>query len=69
MKSGYLDFWKPERNYGFIKDDAGHSYFVHISAFAPGAQPVTGCFVKFDEGRTSKGAIALNVQIAQGGGK
>jgi CspA family cold shock protein len=69
MKSGYVDFWKSERNFGFIKDDDGNTYFVHVSAFASGDRPRTGCIVTFEEGRTSKGAMALNVSIVRGGGK
>jgi cold shock CspA family protein len=64
---GYLDYWNAEKRYGFIKTDDGRTFFVHISNFPEGAKPVTGNFVSFDEGRTSKGPIALNVQIEQPG--
>jgi cold shock CspA family protein len=66
--TGYLDYWNSARAFGFIKDEAGHSYFVHKSAFPTDAQPIAGVSVEFSEGRTSKGAVALNVQIVQGGG-
>ena len=65
---GFIEFWKS--SYGFIKDDEnGKSFFVHISSFPAGEQPAKGCIVTFDEGRTSKGPVALNVQIVRGGGK
>ena len=66
MRNGYIEFWHSDRGYGFIEaeneDGTKARFFVHISAIVSGL-PVSGAFVVFDEGRTSKGQWAVNVSV------
>ena len=68
---GFIYSYKPDRNFGFLKDNGGEKYFFHITAisdddlleqlrdFSPGKQiPVT-----FEPSQGPKGPIAIRVTL------
>lgn len=62
---GFIEFWHQSRGYGFVHTADGRSYFAHISSFnpMPVAVPTKGLLVRFDEGRATRGPVALNIRI------
>jgi len=69
MRTGWIEFWKS--SYGFVHTTDGASYFVHVSN-CMNFTPQKGVWVTFDEGHSSKGAVAINVRlmpVATGGAR
>jgi len=65
MKVGYVDFWHRDRGFGWLMSE-NLKYFAHISNFIslqPGTAPQAGQQVEFEEGRNSKGLVAISVRI------
>ncbi|WP_332687295.1 cold shock and DUF1294 domain-containing protein [Devosia sp.] len=63
-KAGELIQWTNKGGYGFVRDDAGRDYYVHISKVTPGARPRIGDMVSFETGTGRKGRpSAINVII------
>lgn len=67
--NGFIDYWHRDRNFGFIHDDAGQSYFAHLSNFNPplplNYRLVKGLLVSFEVGRGDKGPVALNIRVRE----
>jgi len=64
---GYINYWHRDRNFGFIYDDAGCSYFAHITKFVP-ALPreyrlIKNTRVEFDVEQSARGPMAVNVRV------
>ena len=64
----YIDVWFPDRNFGFIHetrpDGQIYKLFLHASNIQTG-MPRSGLIVKFNEGRNSKGALAIDVEVLE----
>jgi cold shock CspA family protein len=69
MVNGYIEVWTA-KGYGWVLSDDGRKFFAHVRAFEPalplGFVPVKGSLVEFDEGKTSRGPVALNIRIVKG---
>ena len=59
---GRIEFWNPDRGYGFIFDADGVKRFFHKTHIISGT-PVTGRLCQYEAGRNSKGLMALEVEI------
>ncbi len=67
MKLGTVTRWDAVKGFGFITDDEGEEYFVHVSDLAVSldARKVSeGLRVKFDVKSDMKGDKAVNVRRA-----
>lgn len=64
--TGFVEFWA-DNGWGFVFNAEGEKFFAHIRAFEPalplGVYPVKGTIVSFDEGKTTRGPVALNIKI------
>jgi cold shock CspA family protein len=63
---GNITYWHRDRNFGFISDDFGQSYFAHITRFAPLPRyyrVVKDTRVEFDVEQAPRGPMAVNVRI------
>jgi uncharacterized membrane protein YsdA (DUF1294 family)/cold shock CspA family protein len=47
-KAGELIQWNNKSGYGFVRDDAGRDYYVHISKVAEGSRPRLGDRLSFE---------------------
>jgi uncharacterized membrane protein YsdA (DUF1294 family)/cold shock CspA family protein len=66
QRSGELVQWNNKGGFGFVRDQAGHDYYVHISKLAPDqGRPRLGDTLSFDiaKGRNGRPA-AVNVQVS-----
>src|SRR5690606_28952027 len=64
-RSGELVQWNNKGGYGFVRDDAGRDYYVHISKVSAGARPRIGDQVSFDTAIGRKGRLsAIDVSVA-----
>ena len=60
---GYVKFFNPVKNYGFIKGEE-KEFFFHISEVADDAQNITdGVKVEFEIAPDPKGEKAINIKI------
>jgi uncharacterized membrane protein YsdA (DUF1294 family)/cold shock CspA family protein len=57
-RSGELVQWNNKGGYGFVRDDAGRDYYVHISSVTDGGRPKLGDKVSFETGKGRKGKVA-----------
>ncbi|WEK04126.1 MAG: DUF1294 domain-containing protein [Candidatus Devosia phytovorans] len=57
-KSGELVQWNNQGGYGFVRDEAGRDYYVHISTIADGGRPKIGDILSFEIGKGRKGKPA-----------
>lgn len=65
-KSGELVQWNNKGGYGFVREDAGRDYYVHISSLTDGGRPKLGDKVSFDIGKGRNGRpAAVQVTITQ----
>lgn len=65
-KTGELVQWNNKSGFGFVRDEAGHDYYVHISKVAPGSRPRLGDRLEFDVGKGRNGRpSALAVSVVQ----
>ncbi|MBE0580257.1 DUF1294 domain-containing protein [Devosia sp.] len=63
-RSGELIQWNNKGGYGFVRDDTGRDYYVHISSIA-GARPRLGDSLEFATTTGRKGRLsAVDVTIA-----
>ena len=63
-KSGELVQWNNKGGYGFVRDDAGRDYYVHISKVAGDSRPHIGDRLSFEEAAGRKGRpSAIDVTI------
>ncbi|HTO27875.1 MAG TPA: DUF1294 domain-containing protein [Devosia sp.] len=63
-RSGELIQWNNKGGYGFVRDDTGRDYYVHISAIN-GARPRLGDSLEFDTAIGRKGRpSAVHVTVA-----
>jgi cold shock CspA family protein len=64
-KTGVLNVWFADRNYGFIHEQHEGvivSHFLHASNVVSGT-PKTGAAVKFQSVDSSKGSLAANAEV------
>lgn len=54
-RSGELIQWNNKSGYGFVRDQAGRDYYVHISAMSGGGRPRLGDQLSFEPGKGRKG--------------
>ena len=63
-KAGELIQWNNKGGYGFVRDDTGRDYYVHISKVAQGTRPRIGDKVSFETALGRKGRLsAVDVVI------
>lgn len=63
-RSGELVQWNNKGGYGFVRDDAGRDYYVHISKVAAGGRPRIGDRLSFETASGRKGRpSAIDVSI------
>lgn len=63
-RSGELVQWNNKGGYGFVRDDAGRDYYVHISKVAGDSRPHIGDRLSFEEAAGRKGRpSAIDVTI------
>lgn len=64
-KSGELVQWNNKSGFGFVRDDTGRDYYVHISKVMGGGRPRIGDAMSFDTSVGRKGRLsAVDVTIA-----
>jgi cold shock CspA family protein len=64
-KTGVLNVWFADRNYGFIheqQDSAVVSHFLHASNIIAGT-PKSGATVTFQSLDSAKGSLAVNAEV------
>lgn len=61
MITGIVKTWDPLKKWGFIQDEEGFDYFVHINDVRPGQSLKVNDQVKFDVSEDQRGAKAVNV--------
>ena len=61
--NGKVNFYKEEKGYGFLRNEAGEDAFFHIKDYLikDGELPTVGISVTYDVLTTNKGAKAINV--------
>ncbi len=59
--TGTVQFFDEKKGYGFIKDDAGQSYFVHINNVS--GEPKANSKVSFEREKQPRGWVALHVRV------
>lgn len=65
-KSGELVQWNNKGGYGFVRDEAGRDYYVHISTIADGSRPRIGDKLTFEIGKGRQGKpVAQAVTITE----
>lgn len=65
-RSGELVQWNNKGGYGFVRDEAGRDYYVHISKLAAGGRPRIGDRLEFETATGRKGRpSAVDVTITQ----
>lgn len=65
-KTGELVQWNNKGGYGFVRDEAGHDFYVHISKVAGGNRPRIGDRLEFDIGKGRNGRpSAIGVTVTQ----
>lgn len=57
-RSGELVQWNNKGGYGFVRDEAGRDFYVHVSSLTDGARPKLGDSVSFEIGKGRKGRPA-----------
>jgi cold shock CspA family protein len=65
MRTGVLNVWFPDRNYGFIHEQTNGeivSHFLHASNVTSGT-PRTGAKVVFQRVQGTKGTLAVNAEV------
>ncbi len=62
MNNGKVKFFNESKGYGFIKDDSGKEYFVHVSGLIDKVKENDE--VTFDLKEGKKGLNAVNVKLA-----
>lgn len=63
-RSGELVQWNNKGGYGFVRDEAGRDYYVHISKLAGGSRPRIGDRLSFETATGRKGRLsAIDVSI------
>ena len=63
-RSGELVQWNNKGGYGFVRDDAGRDYYVHISKVAGDSRPHIGDHLSFEAAAGRKGRpSAIDVTI------
>ncbi len=67
MKTGVVEWFSPQRGYGFITGTEGDNIFVHYSGLIDkgAAPPRTGDQVTYDVAATSRGPKAVHVRIVR----
>lgn len=63
---GTVKVFNSEKNYGFIKDEHGNEYFMHLSDVEGNSRviPRKGQDVEFDYRDTPKGKRAIHIQLS-----
>lgn len=65
-KSGELVQWNNKGGYGFVRDEAGRDYYVHISTMGDGNRPRIGDKLTFEIGKGRQGKpVAQAVTITE----
>ena len=65
-RSGELVQWNNKGGYGFVRDDTGRDYYVHISKIIGGGRPRLGDRMTFESATSRKGRpSAIDVAIDQ----
>jgi len=62
MNHGTVKFFNESKGYGFIKDDSGQEYFVHVTGLIDEIRENDEVTYDLEEGR--KGMNAVNVQLS-----
>ena len=57
-RSGELVQWNNKGGYGFVRDDTGRDYYVHISKIAGGDRPRIGDSLSFETATGRKGRLS-----------
>ena len=65
-RSGELVQWNNKGGYGFVRDDTGRDYYVHISKLSAGGRPRIGDRMAFETAVGRKGRLsAVDVTITE----
>jgi uncharacterized membrane protein YsdA (DUF1294 family)/cold shock CspA family protein len=65
-KCGELVQWNNKSGFGFVRDDSGRDFYVHISKVVPGQRPRVGDRLEFEIGKGRNGRpSALAVSVIQ----
>lgn len=62
MNTGTVKFFNDSKGYGFIKDDSGQEYFVHVTGLVDEIRQDDRVTYELKEGK--KGMNAVNVKLA-----
>ena len=65
MRTGTLNVWFPDRNYGFVHEEIGAeilAHFLHASNIVSGT-PRTGATVVYQVVKGTKGTIAVKAEV------
>lgn len=57
-RSGELIQWNNKSGYGFVRDQSGRDYYVHISAVSDGSRPRQGDQLSFETSKGRKGRLS-----------
>ena len=63
MITGIIKTWDSNKGWGFVTDDYGDDYFVHISKVRKGQTIRKGAKVRFDTEEGPKGPQAKNITL------
>lgn len=61
-ETGTVKFFNEAKGFGFIKNEEGKDFFVHISVLSPGSSLNEGERVEFETREGKKGMEAFNVK-------
>lgn len=67
MQVGTLHVWKPDRGFGFIRQDDGpHDLFCHVTSFSDRRQPAVGDRLQYETrlSQRSNKPEAYNIRAA-----
>ena len=62
---GRIEYFNSIRRFGFVYDMDGTQRFFHVSSVVSGT-PVAGRLAQYEPGETSKGPVALDIEILVG---
>ena len=62
MKTGTVKFFNESKGFGFIKDQSGEEYFVHVSGLIDKVKD--GDEVTYEHAEGRKGLNAVNVKLS-----
>lgn len=66
MIQGTVKVWDSIKGWGFIEDDDGYDFFLHVEQIRKGQKLRVGDRVNFDVSETQRGPTAENVSKVTG---